>query len=282
MKIIECPRDAMQGIVEFIDTDQKAAYINQLLKVGFDTIDFGSFVSPKAIPQMRDTADVLAKLDLGTTKSKLLAIIANVRGAADAAQFEEIDYLGFPFSISETFQLRNTNKTIVQALEELAKIQEVVVQNNKAVVAYISMGFGNPYNDVYNVDLVGKYTEKLSDLGVKIISVSDTIGNAKPQQIEDIFPVLMRAFPEVEFGAHLHSTPDTSMVKIEAMIKANVQRIDSAMRGFGGCPMAKDDLTGNLATEQLIAVLEANKKELGLDKSEFKKSLTMAGEVFPN
>jgi len=281
MKIIECPRDAMQGIKEFIDTDRKATYINQLLKVGFDTIDFGSFVSPKAIPQMRDTAEVLSKLDLSNTRSKLLAIIANVRGATDAAEFEEIDYLGFPFSISETFQLRNTNKTIEQALTELEKIQNVAIQKNKSVVTYISMGFGNPYNDPYSIELIEKYSEKLAGMGIKIISVSDTIGNAKPEQIEEIFPALMKAFTDVEFGAHLHSTPDTSMVKIEAMIKANVQRIDSAMRGFGGCPMAKDDLTGNLATEQLIAVMEANNVELNLDKTEFKKSLTLAGEVFP-
>ncbi len=281
MKIIECPRDAMQGLKQFIDTHQKAEYINQLLKVGFDTIDFGSFVSPKAIPQMRDTAEVLAKLELSNTKSKLLVIVANVRGASEAAEFAEIDYLGFPFSISETFQLRNTNKTITQALAELEKIQEVAIQKNKSIVAYISMGFGNPYNDIYSTELVEKYSEKLATLGIKIISVSDTIGNAKTDQIEEIFPSLMKSFPSIEFGAHLHSTPDTSMVKIQALINANVERIDSAMRGFGGCPMAKDDLTGNLATEQLVAVLEANKVELNLDKSEFKKSLTMAGEVFP-
>ena len=252
IKIIECPRDAMQGIKShFIPTNQKAQYINALLRVGFDTIDFGSFVSPRAIPQMRDTAAVLSKLDLSKTTSKLLAIIANVRGANDASQFEEIDYLGYPFSISENFQMRNTHKTIKESIETLEKILSIADASKKEVVAYLSMGFGNPYGDPWNVDIVRNWIEKLSKMGVKTLSLSDTIGSSNPATIEYLFSNLISAYPAIEFGAHLHTTPATWFEKVDAAYKAGCNRFDGAIQGFGGCPMAKDELTGNMPTEKL-------------------------------
>jgi hydroxymethylglutaryl-CoA lyase len=281
LKLIECPRDAMQGIKPFIPTEVKAAYINTLLKVGFDTIDFGSFVSPKAIPQMRDTAAVLSKLDLDNTTSKLLAIVANTRGAVDACAFEEIKYLGYPFSISETFQLRNTNATIEESIGRVERIQNLCVKQNKEMVVYISMGFGNPYGDEWNVEIVGKWTERLSKMGIKILSLSDTIGVSNPESISYLFSNLIPAYPTIEFGAHLHTTPDKWREKIHAAYENGCRRFDAAIRGYGGCPMAKDDLTGNMATENLFYYLNKHKIENGLDSNIFNQGMAMALDVFP-
>lgn len=282
MKIIECPRDAMQGIEEFIPTEKKISYINQLLKVGFDTIDFGSFVSPKAIPQLRDTAEVLKKLDMANTKSKLLAIIANTRGAEEAARYDAITYLGFPLSISETFQQRNTNKSIAEALNSLAEIQEICKKNNKTLVTYISMGFGNPYGDPYDVDLVGKFADILSTLEVRIISLADTIGVSKPDQIKYLFESLTKQFPGIEFGAHLHSNPSTAVEKINAATAAGCQRFDGAIKGYGGCPMAEDELVGNLATETILSCLDPGKINPSIDREAFVKALQLADTTFPH
>jgi len=240
IKIIECPRDAMQGIKAFIPTERKVAYIQSLLRVGFDTIDFGSFVSPKAIPQMQDTAQVLAQLDLSKTQSKLLAIIANTLGAIEASQHQPIQYLGFPFSISENFQMRNTHKTIAESLITLQEILEIADKSNKEVVAYLSMGFGNPYGDPWNIEIVGEWTEKLSEMGVKILSLSDTIGSSTPEVIQYLFSHLIPQYPKIEFGAHLHSTPDKWFEKIDAAYNSGCRRFDGAIQGFGGCPMARD------------------------------------------
>jgi hydroxymethylglutaryl-CoA lyase len=281
VKIIECPRDAMQGIKShFISTETKVSYINELLKVGFDTIDFGSFVSPKAIPQMRDTADVLSKLDLSETESKLLAIVANVRGANDANVFEEIDYLGYPFSISENFQMRNTSKTIEQSIIALDEILSIADKTNKEVVAYLSMGFGNPYGDPWNVDIVANWTEKLAKVGVKILSLSDTIGVADGKTISYLFSNLIPQYPEIEFGAHLHTTPTTWHEKVDAAYKAGCNRFDGAIRGFGGCPMAKDELTGNMPTEKLHSYFTDNKINTNLDALLFDTAYRNALNVF--
>tara|TARA_Y100000034_G_scaffold84474_1_gene101142 strand:- start:20142 stop:21005 length:864 start_codon:yes stop_codon:yes gene_type:complete len=281
VKLIECPRDAMQGIKShFIPTEKKALYINSLLKVGFDTIDFGSFVSPKAIPQMRDTAEVLAKLDLSTTQSKLLAIIANVRGANDAAQFEEIDYLGYPFSISENFQMRNTHRTIEESLVILDDILNIADRSNKKVVAYLSMGFGNPYGDPWNVDIVGSWTEKLASMGVQILSLSDTIGSSTPEVISYLFSNLIPKYPEIEFGAHLHTTPNSWFEKVEAAYKSGCMRFDGAIKGYGGCPMAKDELTGNMPTEKLVSYFTAEKANTGVRPMSFESAYNKALEVF--
>jgi len=281
VKIIECPRDAMQGIkTHFISTQDKADYINALLRVGFDTIDFGSFVSPKAIPQMRDTAAVLSKLDLSSTQTKLLAIIANVRGANDAVQFEEIDYLGYPFSISENFQMRNTHKTINESIEALQEILSIASRANKEVVAYLSMGFGNPYGDPWNVDIVGEWTEKLSNMGVKILSLSDTIGSSTPEVIDYLFSNLIPKYPEIEFGAHLHTTPTSWKEKVDAAYKAGCHRFDGAMMGYGGCPMAKDELTGNMPTEKLLSYFTAEKAETGIRPMSFESAYNVAMDVF--
>jgi hydroxymethylglutaryl-CoA lyase len=253
IKIIECPRDAMQGIKPFIPTDQKVKYLQALLRVGFDTIDFGSFVSAKAIPQMQDTAEVLAQLDLSQTRSKLLAIVANTQGAQQAALHPEIQYLGFPFSISENFQMRNTHKTIAESLVTLEEILAIADQSNKEVVTYISMGFGNPYGDPWNVDIVGEWTEKLANKGVKILSLSDTVGSSTPEVIKYLFSHLIPKYPAIEFGAHLHTTPDKWFEKIDAAYHAGCRRFDGAIQGFGGCPMAKDELTGNMPTEKLLS-----------------------------
>lgn len=281
VKIIECPRDAMQGIKShFITTEKKALYINSLLKVGFDTIDFGSFVSPKAIPQMRDTAAVLAKLDLSKTQSKLLAIIANVRGANDASQFEEINYLGYPFSISENFQMRNTHKTIQESIATLDAILNIAEKTNKEVVTYLSMGFGNPYGDPWNVELVGEWTEKLSKMGIKIISLSDTIGSSTPEIIAYLFSNLIPAYPALEFGAHLHTTPDKWHEKVDAAFKAGCNRFDGAIKGYGGCPMAKDELTGNMPTEKLLSYFTTQKAATNIKPMSFESAYNKALEVF--
>ena len=281
VKIIECPRDAMQGIKShFISTEKKASYINSLLKVGFDTIDFGSFVSPKAIPQMRDTEAVLEKLELSKTQSKLLAIIANVRGANDAVQFEEIDYLGYPFSISENFQMRNTHKTIAESIETLEQILEIADKSKKEVVAYLSMGFGNPYGDPWNVDIVGNWTEKLSKMGVKILSLSDTIGSSTPKDITYLFSNLIPKYPEIEFGAHLHTTPDEWLEKVASAFKAGCNRFDGAIKGYGGCPMAKDELTGNMPTEKLLSYFRAENVDTNIKSMSFDTAYNKALELF--
>jgi hydroxymethylglutaryl-CoA lyase len=281
VKIIECPRDAMQGIKShFIPSEVKARYINSLLKVGFDTIDFGSFVSPKAIPQMRDTAEVLSQLDLSETSSKLLAIVANTRGAQEASVFEEIDYLGYPFSISENFQMRNTSKTIEQSIVTLNEILNIADKTNKEVVAYLSMGFGNPYGDPWNVDIVAKWTEKLAKMGVKILSLSDTIGIADGKTISYLFSNLIPQYPTIEFGAHLHTTPTTWHEKVDAAYKAGCNRFDGAIKGYGGCPMAKDELTGNMPTEKLLSYFTEHKVDTNLKPMSFESAYNGALEVF--
>lgn len=280
MKIIECPRDAMQGITEFIPTETKISYLNNLLKVGFDSLDFGSFVSPKAIPQMRDTEEVLAQLDLSETKTKLLAIIANYRGAEQAASHKEIQYLGFPLSVSETFQQRNTNKSIAEAMDDVARMQELCVKTNKELVTYISMGFGNPYGEAWSTETVGEFVQKLDDLGVKIISLSDTIGVSNPENIAYLFSGLIPAFKHIEFGAHLHTNPNTWREKVEAAFENGCRRFDGAMKGFGGCPMAKDELVGNMATENLVAYFNEKNVDLNLNETAFNVALAQAGSVF--
>jgi len=280
LKIIECPRDAMQGIREFIPTEKKITYLNQLLKVGFDTLDFGSFVSPKAIPQMRDTAEVLAGLDLSHTRTDLLAIVANKRGADTAATFPEIAYLGYPFSISETFQQRNTNASIEESLERVAEIQEVCGQSGKRLVIYISMGFGNPYGDPWNVEIVQRWVDKLASMGIGIFQLSDTIGVASPQSIRYLFSNLIPMYPRIEIGAHLHTLPHTWREKMEAAWESGCRRFDGAIKGYGGCPMAKDDLTGNMPTEKMVSYLE-EKEETGLKREALEAALQMSQSVFP-
>lgn len=280
MKLVECPRDAMQGIKEFIPTELKTAYLNQLLKVGFDTIDFGSFVSPKAIPQLQDTAAVLKGLDLSGTKSKLLAIIANTRGAQDACHFEEIAYLGFPFSISETFQQRNTNSSIAESLVRVEEIQNLCVKHNKQMVAYISMAFGNDYGDAWSSDIVIKWTKKLSDMGIKTIALADTIGCSTPENITYLFSNIIPEFKDVEIGAHLHSTREKAQEKIDAAYKSGCQRFDVAIHGFGGCPMAHDELTGNLATEDLESYFDKNNIPLSLDIKALHAAYESSWDIF--
>ena len=277
MKIIECPRDAMQGLSEFIPTDKKVAYINQLLKVGFDTIDFGSFVSPKAIPQLKDTAQVLSGLDLSCTSSKLLSIIANTRGATDACNFEEINYLGFPLSVSEQFQKRNTNKSIEESLNSVEEIQNLSVKNNKELVVYLSMAFGNPYGEYYHEDLVSELTEKLHNLEIGIVALSDTIGVSVPTNITPLFSTLIKEYPTIEFGSHFHTTADKWEEKVNAAYQNGCRRFDAALKGYGGCPMAKDDLVGNMPTEKLITYFT---QDLGLNKQELETSLQMSTSVF--
>ena len=279
VKIIECPRDAMQGIKAFIPTEKKVQYIQSLLRVGFDTIDVGSFVSPKAIPQMVDTSQVLEQLDLSKTTSKLLAIIANTRGAIDACQEGVIDYLGYPFSISENFQMRNTHKTIAESVVTLSEILEHADKASKEVVVYISMGFGNPYGDPWNVDIVGEWTEKLANMGVKILSLSDTVGTSDPESINYLFSNLIPKYPEIEFGAHLHTTPTSWFEKVDAAYKAGCYRFDGAIQGFGGCPMAKDELTGNMPTEKLLSYFTSQKNN-NLNALSFESAYNEASKIF--
>ena len=269
IKIVECPRDAMQGISAFIPTSAKTAYINQLLKVGFDTIDFGSFVSPKAIPQLKDTTHVLAGLDLSNTKSKLLSIIANTRGAETACNFDEINYLGFPLSVSEKFQKRNTNKSIEEALNEVEKIQNLSVKNSKELVVYLSMAFGNPYGENYHPDIVADLTEKLNQLDVVIIALSDTIGVSNPSNIAPLFSTLINEYSKIEFGAHFHTTPDKWEEKMDSAFQNGCKRFDSAIKGFGGCPMAKDELTGNMPTEKVFSFFKSKGIGLNVDNLAF-------------
>ena len=269
IKIVECPRDAMQGISAFIPTSTKTAYINQLLKVGFDTIDFGSFVSPKAIPQLKDTAQVLAGLDLSITKSKLLSIIANTRGAETACNFDEINYLGFPLSVSEKFQKRNTNKSIEEALNVVKEIQNLSVKNNKELVVYLSMAFGNPYGENYHPDIVAELTERLNQLDVGIIALSDTIGVSNPSNIAPLFNTLIKEYPTIEFGAHFHTTPDKWEEKVNTAYQNGCRRFDSAIKGYGGCPMAKDELTGNMPTEKVFSFFKSKGIGLNVDNLAF-------------
>ena len=280
IKIVECPRDAMQGIKDFIPTNEKVRYLQSLLGCGFDTLDFGSFVSPKAIPQMVDTAEVLSNLDLSKTKTKLLAIVANVRGAEDAVLHPEIEYLGFPFSISENFQMRNTHKTISQSIETLQEIFNLAYAANKEVVTYISMGFGNPYGDPWNVEIVGEWTERLAKMGAKILSLSDTVGTSDPETISYLFSNLIPKYPTIEFGAHLHTTPTKWHEKIEAAHVAGCRRFDGAIQGFGGCPMAKDELTGNMPTEKMLSYFTSEKIETGVNWMAFEASYNKALELF--
>jgi len=281
LKIIETPRDAMQGLHDFIDTKVKAKYINQLLKIGYDTIDFGSFVSPKAIPQLRDTAEVLDLLDLSDTKSELLAIVANTRGANDACNFEQIKYLGYPFSISETFQLRNTNATIEQSLQRVRAIQEQCLQHNKSLVIYISMGFGNPYGDPWNVEICQKWVDELAEMDIKYMALSDTIGVATESSISYLYNNLIPPYPDVEFGAHFHTKATEWKEKIDAAYKAGCHRFDASIKGYGGCPMAKDDLVGNMATENLLYYFDDLNIETNINRRHFIKAIALASETFP-
>lgn len=280
VKLIECPRDAMQGMHDFVPTQYKIDYINSLLKCGFDTIDFGSFVSPKAIPQMRDTAEVLKGLELNN-ETKLLAIVANERGATDANSFDEIDYLGFPFSVSETFQQRNTNSSIEDSLKTVERLQSIAINNKKELVVYLSMGFGNPYGDEWNADIVINWSKRLyEDLGVKILALSDTIGSATNDSVDYLFSALVPELTQVEFGAHLHTTTDKAKSIIESAFKAGCRRFDGAIKGFGGCPMAKDDLTGNMPTELMLEWFSENQIETGVDEQAFAESYSKSSLIF--
>jgi hydroxymethylglutaryl-CoA lyase len=280
VKLIECPRDAMQGWKSFIPTEKKIEYINSLLRVGFDTIDFGSFVSPKAIPQMADTKEVIRNLEPGTSKTKLLAIVANVRGAKDAAAYEKINYLGFPFSVSETFQQRNTNSSIQESLKRVEEMQNICVSSNKQLVIYISMAFGNPYNDPYSEDLVFGWVNKLAGLGLQIISLADTVGVAKPEQVHIMTQYLIDQLPNLEIGVHLHSKRDSWKQKLEAAVSAGCRRFDGALRGIGGCPMANDELVGNMDTELMIGYFKNKNLLNGLNEKSLVKSLQLASEIF--
>ncbi len=280
LKIIECPRDAMQGIKTFIPTKDKIRYIQSLLDVGFDTIDFGSFVSPKAIPQMRDTAQVLAGLDLSNTNTKLLAIVANMRGVNDAVQFEQIDYLGYPFSLSEIFQMRNTSKTIGQSCDLLQQIMDTAEKHHKKVNVYFSMGFGNPYGDPWNEEIVEYWVERVYHLGVRLISLSDTVGTADPESIKRIFSHLIPKYPDIEFGAHLHTHPKSWYDKVDAAYQGGCRRYDSAIKGFGGCPMAKDELVGNLPTEKLLSYFAQNQIDTGIRTTAFENAYNEAQRIF--
>jgi len=280
VKLIECPRDAMQGWKNFIPTDKKIEYINSLLKVGFDTIDFGSFVSAKAIPQMADTAEVVRSLESGVGSTKLLAIVANQRGAEEASVFDQITYLGFPFSVSETFQQRNTNSSIDESLKRVEEIQNLCINKNKNLVIYISMAFGNPYNDLYDEDIVFNWVEKLVELDIEIISLADTVGVASPEQVYDMTSYLVESLPSTEIGVHLHSTSENWHQKLEAATKAGCKRFDGALKGIGGCPMANDDLVGNMNTEWMVSYFEKNNIATGLNKEALAESLRIAGEIF--
>lgn len=280
ISFVECPRDAMQGWKHFIPTAKKVQYLNALLKVGFDTLDFGSFVSPKAIPQMADTKDVLAQLDLSETKTKLLAIVANTRGAEEAASFEQIAYLGFPFSISPTFQQRNTNSTIEESLHRVEEIQNLCVRHNKQLVIYLSMGFGNPYGDEYNQSILLKWADEMVKRNIQILSLADTVGVATPEQITQALNTLIPQYPETTIGVHLHSTVQNWEEKLAAAYEAACTRFDGALKGIGGCPMAKDDLVGNMTTEWMLDYFERKGNPLLLNKEALQHSLLLANEIF--
>ncbi len=279
--ITECPRDAMQGIKEFIPTEKKVMYIQGLLDVGFDVLDFGSFVSPKAIPQMKDTPDVLRKLDLSHTNTRLLSIVANKRGALDALQFDQIDFLGFPFSISETFQIRNTNAGIEQSLERVLDIQDLCLTNHKNLMVYISMAFGNPYGDPWNLGIASHWVERLVQAGITHFALSDTVGIANPESIAYLFEGLINTYPLCHFGAHLHTQPSNWYRNVKAAYESGCRKFDAAIKGYGGCPMAKDDLTGNLPTENLLLFCEQNGIPCDLDKDALILAEDRATKVFP-
>ncbi len=280
MTLIECPRDAMQGWKNFIPTIDKIKYLNALLKVGFDVLDFGSFVSAKAIPQLADTKEVIQCLDMSNTPTKLLAIVANTRGAEDAVQFDEVTYLGFPFSISETFQLKNTNKTIAQSMIQVEEIQNLCLVKGKQLVIYISMGFGNPYGDEYNAGIAINWVRRLAGIGINSIAMSDTVGVAEPGNITYIFKHLIPEFKDINIGAHFHSAPGKWEEKIQAAYAAGCLRFDSAMKGIGGCPMAEDELVGNIATENIVSFCEQNSIPLNINKEAFSEAFQMAGSIF--
>lgn len=280
LSLVECPRDAMQGWAHFIPTQQKVKYLNKLLEVGFDVLDFGSFVSPKAIPQMADTKDVIPQLNLNGSKTKLLAIIANTRGAEEAVQYDEITYLGFPFSISETFQLRNTNKTIAQSLVQVAEIQNLCIRHGKELVVYISMGFGNPYGDDYSAAVAIDWVAKLTGMGIRTISMADTVGLAKPDTISYIFKNLIPQFPGIHIGAHFHSKPTEWQEKIDAAYLNGCRMFDSSIKGIGGCPMAEDELVGNIASENLIYWSSEQKIDLSINQHAFAEAMLIAGDIF--
>ena len=280
VKLIECPRDAMEGIKEFIPTELKLEYLTQLLRVGYDIIDCGSFVSHKAIPQMADTHELIQQIEVHEEDAKLLTIVANLRGANDAMQYDKIKYIGFPFSISETFQLRNTNSTIEESMERVVDIQNLCLKHDKKMVIYISMGFGNPYGDPWNAELAMKWTDRLVDEGVKIFALSDTIGVANRNSIKYLFKNLIPAYPGIEFGAHLHTTPDTWLEKVEAAYEAGCRRFDGAIKGYGGCPMAKDDLTGNMATENMVGYFKELKEIPRFNHEAFKVAMEMSSKIF--
>ncbi len=279
-KIVECPRDAMQGIKSFIPTAEKVNYLQFLLQVGFHSLDFGSFVSPRAVPQMRDTADVLDQLDLSKTKTKLLAIIANLRGAETALNFEQIEYIGFPFSISENFQMRNTHKTIFESLQTLEQIKELTDKCNKTLVVYLSMGFGNPYGDPWSVNVVSQWVERLAQMEIEIISLSDTIGQAVPLDISNLFSLLIPAFPAIEFGAHFHTHPNRGFKKISAAFDSGCRRFDGAILGIGGCPMAGNYLVGNFPTEKLLTFFSSRDIQTGINVTAFESSINKSYNLF--
>ena len=279
-KIVECPRDAMQGIQSFIPTTEKVNYLQFLLQVGFHSLDFGSFVSARAVPQMRDTAHVLDQLDLSKTKTKLLAIVANLRGAETALNFEQIEYIGFPFSISENFQMRNTHKTISESLNSLQQIKELTHKSNKTLVLYLSMGFGNPYGDPWSVEVVSQWVERLAQMEIEIISLSDTVGQAASEDISFLYSTLIPAFSSIEFGAHFHTHPNKGYEKLKAAFDAGCRRFDGAIYGFGGCPMASDALVGNMPTEKVITFFNERGIDTGLCMTSFESALNKTKELF--
>ncbi|MCZ2444492.1 MAG: hydroxymethylglutaryl-CoA lyase [Flavobacteriales bacterium] len=279
--ITECPRDAMQGLTMFIPTEDKIRYLNQLLRAGFDYLDFGSFVNPKVMPQMADTDEVVRNLDWEASRSKLLAIIGNLKGAERAEQYPQIKVLGFPFSVSPTFLQRNINASLADTVLRIGEIKEVCDRSGKELLVYISMAFGNPYGDEWNTEIVGEWVERLAWIGINSIALSDTIGSANPESIDYIFSFVISQFPNVSFGAHFHTTPTNWKTNIDAAFKAGCRRFDAAIRGFGGCPMAKDELTGNLATENLIAFLNENQAEYTMNTVEFSRAYQLALEIFP-
>ena len=282
IKIIDCPRDAMQGLKEFIPTEKKVIYLNQLLKVGFDTLDFGSFVSPKAIPQLRDTAKVVDNLNLDSSKTKLLSIIVNKRGAIEASEFDKITYLGYPFSISKTFQQKNTNSTLNDSIKNIYDIQNIANKKKKRLVIYIAMGFGNPYLDEWNISIVYRWVEVLNDMGIKTIIFSDTVGISTKSKIENVFTQVMPDFKEIEFGAHFHTKPKSWKEKIETAYKHGCKRFDGALKGFGGCPMSGYGLVGNMPTENIIEFMKNKNEKLGLNEEELMKSMEMSTSFFPS
>ena len=282
IKIIECPRDGMQGINKFIPTEQKIEYLNTLLKVGFDTIDFGSFVSPRAIPQLKDTAEVIAGLDMQNTKSKLLAIVANTIGGEIASKFDEITYLGFPFSISPSFLRKNINSTIAKSIVTTNKLLNICEKNHKILVVYISMAFGNPYGDKWNSEIVEEWIDILSKLGVKIIALSDTTGDSKPENIYSIFSDIIPKYRKIEFGFHLHTTESTWHEKVDAAFKAGCRRFDTVLNGIGGCPMSGKEMIANLKTSNIFDYLDKKKRDYGIDKDAFNTSYTKAMKTFPS